>query len=507
MTIKSYKSQAKFFLFDTFDWISCPAITLILQHVGFGFSNAYAILSQLMAVHPDEEAGNALFPHLQPNVTIFLKKRRSKQGIRVQDERLLAEIALPRVFKCLCCFEEFPAEELRKAGACNANSLHTVCQQCINSYVRVQVNENNRVDFTCIVDPECKGVYRPALLDRVLTPDTKKRTNDAVFRYNVRESGMEVWYVRRGQYSVLTWLTNNLQKNRDCPKCDNMGFLEQGATTNYCNPCSQCYCAACKDVVHQGNTCEEVADEKRRLADPRHRAHEVMSAAVTRRCPNPNCSVTAAFMIGDGCNKMTCRVCQTSSCYLCEKQVVSYSTHFCNCNLQVGVPCRRCGNSCRLYTSPEAMIQHDREKRQAAGKKVYEQAGKSQEEIRLLLASPEQENHRNNHATPPRANAARAADRMNRALGQVRPGRVPIAQARAPLAAHQAAAVRVAARVLRAAVNVAAGREVQAPPQVVLVPPPRAPIAPAAPVAARVPQAAPRAEENFAAGRAVQAPP
>jgi hypothetical protein len=196
MTIKSYTSQAKFFLFDTFDWISCAAINFILQHGGFAFSDAYAILAQLMAVTPDEEAGNALFSHLPPNITIFLTNRRSKQRIRVQDERLLAEIALTRVFQCLCCIEEFPAEERK---VCDANWFHSVCQGCINTYVRGQVNENNRVDFICMVDRECKGIYRPVLLDQILTPNTKRRTNDAVFRFNVRESELEVWYVCRGQ--------------------------------------------------------------------------------------------------------------------------------------------------------------------------------------------------------------------------------------------------------------------------------------------------------------------
>jgi E3 ubiquitin-protein ligase DOA10 len=235
MTIQSYKCQAKFFLVDTFNWVSCSAITYIFQHVEFGFSDAYAILSELMVVAKDEAAGKALFPRLKPKVKIFLKYRRFKKRFRVNDERLLEEIAQMEAlqvkedgdgavqglaeneedgdadtdaeepsngnnaheFECLCCYGNYPAKVLK--GVCDANSLHSVCKGCTNSFVREQVNVNNRVDFTCIADLECKGIYPPAMLDQILTPDTKKRTNDAVFRHDVRQSGMEVWYVRRGQ--------------------------------------------------------------------------------------------------------------------------------------------------------------------------------------------------------------------------------------------------------------------------------------------------------------------
>jgi hypothetical protein len=236
MTTQSYKCQAKFFLIDTFDWVSCSAISYIFQHVEFGFSDAYAILSELMAVWPHDDQGKALLHDLRPKVKIFLKKRRFKKRFRIRDERLLEEIAQmedlqvkenaddapvqgqvedeedgdvdpdakepssnnnAHVFECLCCFGEYPAEELK--GVCNANVLHIVCKGCTNAYVSEQVNGQNRAVFTCIVDTRCTGVYPPALLDQVLTPKTKKRTNDAVYRDNVRESGIKVWYVRRGQ--------------------------------------------------------------------------------------------------------------------------------------------------------------------------------------------------------------------------------------------------------------------------------------------------------------------
>jgi hypothetical protein len=230
-TTQSYKCQAKFFLEDTFDWVSCMAIKSVFEHVGCRFADAHAILVALMAARRDDDVGRAVFPHLPLNVKIFLKRRRSKKNFYVRDERLREEIrsidALqvkndhrdvaaavnvhgltekdddddadeeanhnPRVFECLCCFGEYPAEEIK--GVCNANALHYVCQGCINSYVREQVDGKQQVNFTCIVDNECKGVYPSTLLDQVLTPKLKRRTHEAVFRHEVEQSGINAWYV------------------------------------------------------------------------------------------------------------------------------------------------------------------------------------------------------------------------------------------------------------------------------------------------------------------------
>lgn len=42
-----------------------------------------------------------------------------------------------------------------------------------------------------------------------------------------------------------------------------------------------------------------------------------MTDAYVRRCPNCNC----AFVRESGCNKMTCRSCNTLSCYICRQLI------------------------------------------------------------------------------------------------------------------------------------------------------------------------------------------
>ena len=124
--------------------------------------------------------------------------------------------------------------------------------------------------------------------------------------------------------------------------------------------------------------------EKARLKDPKHRAHEAMSQATKRFCPN----CTQEYIKGDGCNKITCNKCNQLSCYLCGEKVNDYS-HFCNHKLPLGVTQCPCGKACGLFTSTKAMEEIDRAKRQEAGRKVLVEAGiTDEEEIVSILASP-----------------------------------------------------------------------------------------------------------------------
>jgi hypothetical protein len=121
------------------------------------------------------------------------------------------------------------------------------------------------------------------------------------------------------------------------------------------------------------------------------------------------------------------------------------------------------------------MAHHDRALRHKAATKVYQEAGKSPEEIRLLLTSPVQQENRpdNGPATPPRAAAAAALAPVNNTpprAPQGAPVRPP--QAAIPVGAARPALVALIPIVLppRAAAVAAA---VAAPPVVVA----RAPVA------------------------------
>jgi TRIAD3 protein (E3 ubiquitin-protein ligase RNF216) len=138
----------------------------------------------------------------------------------------------------------------------------------------------------------------------------------------------------------------------------------------------------CNEKDHPNISCQEVAKEKARLANPTHRAHEAMTKAVTRLCPT--CS--KEYVKHDGCNKMTC-TCKTKSCYLCGVKVDSYD-HFCR-HKKIGQLACHCGKTCELFTSTERMEAWDRKARYKAGKKVLKETGMDKKEIRRFLKRPE----------------------------------------------------------------------------------------------------------------------
>jgi hypothetical protein len=270
-------------------------------------------------------------------------------------------------------------------------SGHLVCTNCIQRYVSEQFDGNGSTDFECIGSAECSCKYSQAFLGGVLTPKLRKRVDEAVFRQEVSKA---------------------IEKDKGlwkCPKCSHIGYTDKKYPWVQCPECKVNYCTSCNEEDHGKQTCEEARREKLVQRDPKHHAHEVMSRACKRSCPNPNCN--QLFIKSDGCNKMTCNKCKTLSCYLCGSEIKSnpddpYSAynHFCDCNgKRIDQVCASegCANrgKFKLFTSTEDMEDIDRKKRQEAGRKALLERGISDEEqIRSILQSPDKESKRASNA-------------------------------------------------------------------------------------------------------------
>lgn len=217
-TAKSaYRNQAKKLLENTFPQISCAAINSVLNHVGYNFPEAFRILSNIQAEYPDGD-GTAAFPSMSSKIKVFLKNERLKKRRYVRDPKLLEEInGIPELntkennpparlandpqegdeeddeegeLECGCCYGDYPPEQMRQ---CSAGTGHKVCKECIYRYVSEQLDGNGSVLFECIVSEECSHIYPITLLDQVLSPKLKKRTNDRLFRAEAKKAGLNVW--------------------------------------------------------------------------------------------------------------------------------------------------------------------------------------------------------------------------------------------------------------------------------------------------------------------------
>ena len=227
----SYKQECKILLENSFPRVSCAVINAVLHHVEFEFPEAFALITmRIQPCFPNDLLAKASCRRfiLSDKIRVFLKHDRPQKRLNIRNATLRAQIndnaelnqkenksaQAPVIIDfldieddddrkpparnleaeeevdCGCCYTEFPRRELR---ACSGNPDHLVCQECIYRFVSEQLDGNGSVNFQCIVHPDCASVYTHSLLDQVLSPKLKQRTNDAIFREEVKAAGLSVW--------------------------------------------------------------------------------------------------------------------------------------------------------------------------------------------------------------------------------------------------------------------------------------------------------------------------
>ena len=336
LSSQTYRNQAKMLLENTFPRVSCKVIDIIFRGGGnYNFATTFHLISAIN----NSGDGAGQFHVIPKNVKVFIKADRPQKQFEVNDKELLAELEnipeLPDATaqlltktldisttidlttvdekeeekECLCCFGDYPLSSLKQ---CSSRAGHLVCTECIQRFVSEQLDGNGSTNFQCIGSDECPCKYSQVFLDGVLTPKLRKRVNEKVFQEEVSKA-------LGGEDSGL-W---------KCPKCTHMGYTDKKYPWIYCPECKVSYCTSCNEQAHGKQTCEEIRSQKLVQRDPKHLAHEVMSRACKRSCPNCH----QEFMKDYGCNKMKCIKCKTFSCYLCGSKLNSLKPyrHFCNC--------------------------------------------------------------------------------------------------------------------------------------------------------------------------------
>ena len=230
LTKSPYKNQAKKLLENSFPLISCAVIDSVFQHVDYDFTEAFHILSDIRPLYNDGEKAKAIFPHIKKTIKVFLKHERIKKRFDVTDPHLRDETNdipelntkennppppkvataasaaavndfledngdeddddLEELLECGCCYGDYRKRDMKE---CSGNVGHKVCKECIYRYVSEQLDGNDSVVFQCIVNQDCTCTYAMVLLDEILSPKLKKRTNDRIFREEVKKAGLDCW--------------------------------------------------------------------------------------------------------------------------------------------------------------------------------------------------------------------------------------------------------------------------------------------------------------------------
>jgi len=110
-----------------------------------------------------------------------------------------------------------------------------------------------------------------------------------------------------------------------------------------CPECEYESCPECAEASHTPLNCEEA--KAKRVDQVRLKMEEDMTAAVLRKCPNPNCD--RSMIKKDGCNKLTC-TCGCLMCNVCKARINGYN-HFCQ---QFDCNHKKCGK-CSLWANTD----------------------------------------------------------------------------------------------------------------------------------------------------------
>jgi len=133
-----------------------------------------------------------------------------------------------------------------------------------------------------------------------------------------------------------------------CPFCNIPYEVDECVQVLDCpNPqCLKASCIQCKEASHLPLRCEEA--EKLSETAVRRKVEERMAKAVIRQC---NTCKAELVKIDDGCNKLTCTMCERAMCYSCRQTVSSGDSHFCiHWIREEGETCVFCDNKrCSMY--------------------------------------------------------------------------------------------------------------------------------------------------------------
>lgn len=202
-------------------------------------------------------------------------------------------------YECKCCLEFCNADDMVTCTESTKDDPHTFCKECISRYIIHGINDNVvRQGCMCFINSKnCKGVYT----SKVIFECVEKETHDKF------EELFEIREVKK--------FCKLLKDYQICPHCQKCGIIANKDILK-CKKqdCKKKWCSKCKHPEHKGYGCNKIIDSQN-IDAIRITVEETINSALTHKCPK--CSSIYIKEEGNGCNHMTCTVCDTRSCYIC----------------------------------------------------------------------------------------------------------------------------------------------------------------------------------------------
>ncbi|KAK3258202.1 hypothetical protein CYMTET_32739 [Cymbomonas tetramitiformis] len=234
---------------------------------------------------------------------------------------------------CLICFSDLPGTQFKRIPGCR----HSFCEDCMGTHCALHVKEGT--------------------LDQLVCPDTSCR--DPLPAEFLREVLPEEDFARWERLSEQQTMDSQIGTVY-CPSCDTATTEGDGYHAQ-CPSCMFNFCSLCQTAWHPGTECL-TPEGRLRLLQARAAGPQATSAARAKEATLQNEIMARHYVMknakqcptckmaiekSEGCNKMTCRNCNSYFCYKCGKTITGYE-HF------------KEGGTCMLFDLEQIRLWEDR---------------------------------------------------------------------------------------------------------------------------------------------------
>ncbi|XP_070165554.1 E3 ubiquitin-protein ligase RNF14-like isoform X3 [Polyergus mexicanus] len=198
------------------------------------------------------------------------------------------------------------------------NCGHVYCKDCIEEHIRIKINEHVKIIPCPTLD--CSFEINDNDI-KTLCPSLFSRYEELLLRITL----------------------NTMDDVIYCPRisCQNPMIKDPSDTAPICPVCNYCFCIYCYKLYHGAAPCEIASDDikklindyknsddkKKKLLERKYGRRQIQLVEETltteylqdntKSCPKCHSLISKI----EGCNKMTCKHCQSRFCWLCGQQI------------------------------------------------------------------------------------------------------------------------------------------------------------------------------------------
>ncbi|XP_070165552.1 E3 ubiquitin-protein ligase RNF14-like isoform X2 [Polyergus mexicanus] len=217
-------------------------------------------------------------------------------------------------YTCYICFEEYRGLHCIELKNCG----HVYCKDCIEEHIRIKINEHVKIIPCPTLD--CSFEINDNDI-KTLCPSLFSRYEELLLRITL----------------------NTMDDVIYCPRisCQNPMIKDPSDTAPICPVCNYCFCIYCYKLYHGAAPCEIASDDikklindyknsddkKKKLLERKYGRRQIQLVEETltteylqdntKSCPKCHSLISKI----EGCNKMTCKHCQSRFCWLCGQQI------------------------------------------------------------------------------------------------------------------------------------------------------------------------------------------